>query len=111
MFWCSYDSIGITGAGGNILNIGSQNVFIDNEIQKTIFVYLIKPPKVSVKYSYGTINDETKEKKDISLIKSSSLFWDTTLSAPSSGWKYYVSAHYFDSINNFDRIHYSIIQD
>lgn len=111
IFSCAYDSIGINGASGDILHVSSYGIYSDTIRQQGIFVYLIYPPMVSVKYSFGTINEETKEKKETAPITSKLFFWDTILPPPNAGWKYYVSAQYLDSINKFEKVYFSIIEN
>ncbi|MBS4064319.1 MAG: hypothetical protein KGZ74_07145 [Chitinophagaceae bacterium] len=111
IFSCAYDSIGITGASGDILHVSSYGINSDNRRQQGVFVYLIYPPKVFVKYSLGIINEETKERKETLVLQSSNFFWDTILPAPNKNWKYYVSAQYIDSINKVNEVNVSIIEN
>jgi len=111
LFNCAYDSLGIKGASGNILNINSYAVNLGKQKKQGIFVYLIYPPKVFVKYSLGIFNKETNEKKEILNIRSERRFFDTTMPLLEEKYKYYVSAFYADTLNNFKRIYISTIEN
>jgi antitoxin component YwqK of YwqJK toxin-antitoxin module len=111
IFSCGYDSLGIAGTSGNILNVSTYGVYINNIRQQGIFVYLIQPPDIRVNYSLGLINERTNEKNELLKLKNTTFFKDTALTIPKEGWKYYVAAHYNDTANKFEKIFLNIIEN
>lgn len=111
IFSCGYDSIGLTGASGGILNVSSYGIYTNGVRQQGVFVYLIQPPGILVNYSLGLFNEKANKKNELLQFKPTGFFKDTALTLPEEGWKYYVAAHYNDTVNKFEKVFISVIEN
>ena len=107
LYKADYDSVGtIQEFGGKIINLNTSSLISDNVTKCKLSLYLINPPNVGITYSLGTIDTITKEKKlSYYFSKSNRMFVDTILSPPLNGTNYFINADYFDSLNNFHKVH------
>jgi hypothetical protein len=111
LYSCGYDSIGLVGFSGNILNVSSYSIYIDGVKRQGIFTYLIFPPTINIKYSLGLINEATNQKSELFQLNSFGFFKDTLLPLPKNGWKYYVAVDYEDTVNKSEKVFINVIEN
>lgn len=105
IYSCIYDSIGVKQFGGEILNTSIYTTNINNSTYYGLFFYLIYPPNISVKYTLGIEDIDTKTKKELHVFPKRGIFVDTILAIPAKSEKYFVSAEYNDTTNKFHKVY------
>lgn len=105
IYSCIYDSIGVKQFSGDILNTTIYTTNINNTPCYGLFVYLIYPPNIFVKYTLGIEDTVRKIKKDLQVFSKDRIFIDTVLEIPRKSEQYFVSAEYNDTVNKFHKIY------
>jgi hypothetical protein len=91
---------------GNIINLNMHVRLRKDEIVHALTVYLPTPPKIRIHYSLGLFKENPRELKTVANLSSQTMpFCDTVLSLPPKDWNYFIQADFFDSIDNFHKVH------
>ncbi|MBL7741329.1 MAG: hypothetical protein JNK14_19045 [Chitinophagaceae bacterium] len=110
IYSCGYDSLGMTGYNGELINLYLASIKSDNAPYLEMFAYFIHPPTIQIDWSLGLIEENTNIKKDLLAFNNDRVFIDTVLPKPQAGWKYYLAANYNDSLNGIKEYYINILE-
>ncbi len=107
LYNAKYDDLGsIKEFGGQIINEHPSTGLVDDKQENSLFLYIIQPPSVSIKYSIN-IFDSTSQKRSLfkAIPKTQNMFVELVLPNAPDKASYFIQADYEDSLNKFYKVH------
>lgn len=92
--------------GGQIINMHTSLRLVDNKPENILFLYILNPPNITVKYSIGIFDSIQQRKESIkSISQTDNMFVEIILPQIRKRASYFVQADYADSLNKFFKVH------
>jgi hypothetical protein len=103
IYSCKYDSIGMSAYTGELININLYKLSEDETPHYGLFLYLISPPDVKVKYTLMLANKDETGKRTLAEFANERQFVDTSLPILPDGKNYFLFVDYSDSLNHTNK--------